>query len=76
MSDGDTLYAWQEQEPDGKWGIIAAIVPVLSSQPVPLVFRGLPVAHKVRALAQAHGQASGHPVRLARFDLGIVMEQS
>lgn len=66
--DGDTLYAWQEQEDSGSWGIIAALMPG-SGLVSPMVIRSLPVAHALQPLAEAHGEASGHPIRLGRFTL-------
>lgn len=69
MSRGDTIYAWQEWEPNGDWGIIAAVIPALGTTPVPLVMRDPTSALRAEPLARAHAAASGNPVRLARFEL-------
>lgn len=55
MSDGNHLYAHQEQEPDGRWGIIGAMIPAMPGEP----------------LAAAHAKTSGRPVRLAHFTLSV-----
>jgi hypothetical protein len=68
---GDELFVWQEQEPNGSWGTIAAAIPGISGM-APLVFRDRMMAMRLRAIAVAHGRASGHPVRLARFQLDEV----
>jgi hypothetical protein len=67
MAKGDTLYAWQEQEPDGSWGTIAAVIPGIGQGP--LVMRDSVSIARVRPLAELHAQRTGHPVRCARFDL-------
>lgn len=71
---GDTLWAWQEIDEHG-WGIIAAIVPAVSVAPVPLVSRSEDVAKTLfQHVAERHAQASGHGIRLARFELAEVAE--
>jgi hypothetical protein len=69
---GDTLYVWQEQEPDGSWGVIVAHVPGLLPRPhlAPLLARSRDVAvDGFGAVAEHHGRTHGRPVRLARFDM-------
>lgn len=68
MSATPEIYAWQELEPEGLWGTIAAVfIPGL--QATPLVTRSREVAvNQFAKLAEAHQQASGRPVRLARYD--------
>lgn len=65
---GDVLYAWQEQEADGSWGIVAVMVPSLEAL-APLVMRDAGAAASVADLAKAHGRAVGRPIRLAKFRL-------
>lgn len=65
---GDVLWAWQEQEPDGSWGIIAALIPGLGGAS-PLVLRSHDQIVRLSALAQAHARTTGRPVRLAKFGL-------
>jgi hypothetical protein len=67
---GDELYAWQEQEEDGRWGIIAVVVAnAEAAQPIPLVTRSFSIAAAMRPMAEAHEQSSGHVVRLGCFEL-------
>lgn len=62
------IYVWQELEPEGKWGTIGAII-FPSLGPSPLMTRSREVADsQFAAFALAHQQASGRPVRLARYD--------
>lgn len=63
----EALYAWQEFGHDGRWGIIAMVVPEVSPAPVPLVFRSPEVMEKVRPLAESHARASQLEVRMHRF---------
>lgn len=68
MSATPALYVWQELEPEGLWGTIAAVfIPGLEA--APLVTRSREIAaNQFAGLAEAHQQASGRPVRLARYD--------
>lgn len=69
VPDKEPLFAWQEIGEDGRWGIIATVVPFISAAPVPLVHRDQAlVEEKLRPLAEAHARASGNVVRLHRFD--------
>lgn len=70
MSNGDVLYAWQIEQPDGAWGIIGAILPWLPDLgPTPFVVRDADLAATLADLAKAHGEAQGRPVRLGKFRL-------
>lgn len=66
-----SLYVWQEQEPNGDWGTIAAII--VPHLPVaPLISRSRELAQRHFAhLAKTHHQDTGRPVRLARYDYGL-----
>lgn len=70
-----SVFIWQEQEPSGKWGTIAAIVfPSLGA--TPLVTRSLEVAkNEFGALARLHHQSAGRPVRLSRYDYARELER-
>jgi len=60
-----SLFAWQVMD-EGEWGTIATIV---NGVVTPLVTRKEEVARQFfQIYAESHGQASQHPVRLARFD--------
>jgi hypothetical protein len=70
MSNGDVLYAWQIEQPDGAWGIIAAILPWNPDLgPMSFVMRDANLAATVTDLAKAHGEAQGRAVRLGKFRL-------
>lgn len=67
--NGNKLYAWQEQEPNGDWEIIAAAVPMLGNFAA-LVTRERRVATELFGpIAKAHAKASGRAIRLGHFDL-------
>lgn len=68
---GNVLYAWQVLE-DGDWGVIAAVV---DGKPTPLVSRSLTVVSTFRQYAEQHGKTTGLTVRLARFELDVVVER-
>jgi hypothetical protein len=73
--DGDSIYAWQVQEPDGKWSIVAASVPSLGNETWPLIHRDMAfVKHRLKPLAEQHAQLTGQPLRLARFNLVEVLD--
>lgn len=68
---GDSLYAWQERDPDGSgWGIIAALIPGVTRAPVPLVHRDRYMVETIMApMARAHANATGCELRFAAFYL-------
>lgn len=70
MTGGDTLYVWQEQEPSGEWGIIAAVLVASSvASPIPLVTRNPGMAMDYfQTIARGHMEASGRPIRLSAFE--------
>jgi hypothetical protein len=65
---GNELWAWQEQEANGSWGIIAALVPGINSV-APLVLRSYHEIQKLTPIARQHAESSGRQVRLAKFTL-------
>jgi hypothetical protein len=69
---GDTLWAWQVQEPDDQWSLILTLIPGVGS--AVLVHRRLDIIGKMRPLAEGHSKATGQPLRLARFALAEVLE--
>lgn len=89
MAEGDTLWAWQSQEPDGRWSLIAMFGttdPELAMFGTPeeiiaragemqvLVHRKRRVIEAQRHHALSHHRRFGQPIRLARFNLGGVAE--
>lgn len=66
---GDRLWVWQEGEPDGSWGTIAAVIPALSSLgPALLVTRDETIAMTVfHEIADQHRERAARPVRLVSF---------
>jgi hypothetical protein len=87
--DGNVLWGWQSQEPDGRWSLIAMFAATLEEsatltpqqlrERVPelavLIHRDPAVARRLRVMALAHSLRFGQPVRFARFDLGVVVEE-
>jgi hypothetical protein len=71
-NDGSRLYAWQVQEPDGRWSLVGAIVPGLGH--MPLISRSSDIARKTAGIARDHARQTNQELRLARFDLAEVME--
>jgi hypothetical protein len=80
--DGNELYAWQVQEPDGRWSMVGAMIPptndlgLPSGAHLPLIHRSLKVVDLMRPFAEAHAAQTGQPLRLARFSLAEVLEGS
>ena len=71
MTDGDTLYAWQVQEPDGKWSLVGALIPSLGTHS-PLIHRSLDIVRdNFGPLAREHADRTGQRLRLARFDRAL-----
>lgn len=73
VGDGDTLWAWQEREPNGRHGVVVAYLPFMGVVG-PLVSRTEWAARAMCAVAEAHTLKTGRPVRLARFVLEAVEE--
>jgi hypothetical protein len=74
MSEGDTLWAWQVQEPDGKWSMVGALLPeplagMGTSTHTPLIHRKHEVVIMMADLAKGHARVTGQPLRLAEFAL-------
>lgn len=78
--DGSELYAWQVQEADGRWGVITmgyqldlpgGRTPTLHTDI--LVHRNERIAREMGKVADAHRQAEGKPIRLARFQITDVL---
>ena len=68
----NAIWVWQVME-EGEWSAIAAIMPHISDQPVPLFTRNENMARVMFApLAELHQVATGLPVRLARYELAEV----
>jgi hypothetical protein len=73
MTAGDSLYAWQVQESDGRWSMVGALVPQTGTHQ-PLIHRRLDIVERFGPLARAHAEGTGQPLRLARFDLTEVLQ--
>lgn len=82
-ADGNALWAWQSLTDDG-WSIIAGEVLsgsdfglgifIGASRRVVLCHRDIRLLRKYRYLAEAHRDAYGHQIRLARFAMVHVEE--
>lgn len=71
------MYVWQVIDEDGRWGSIAAALPLNDGPPtmMQLVSRSRLVATQLMApVARQHAAASGMEVRLARYVLAEVVE--
>jgi hypothetical protein len=75
MIEEEPLYAWQVYDTDNRWGIIAAEVEGLGKSP--LVTRSWDVAEKLFGpFARAHSKQTGLSVRMARFELSEILEET
>lgn len=69
-----SIFAWQVFDTDGEWGAISAFVPWIAPAPIPLMTRSEKVARELLAqYAHIHARTTGHPVRLARYELAEVV---
>jgi hypothetical protein len=73
MEEMAAIYAWLETDASGGEGVIAAIVPGMGGI-VLLQHRSRRIAELLREFAEEHHRASGHPVRLVRFNRLEVLE--
>lgn len=87
--DGNQLWGWQSQEPDGSWSLIAMYATTLresltltkqqlrdhAPQLMVLIHRDPRIARTWRTQAMAHRDRYGQPVRFARFDNVMVVEE-
>lgn len=87
--DGNVLWGWQSQEPDGRWSLIAMFVTTaeaaarltpaqlraVAPEMMVLIHRDPAVARSWRTQAMLHRDRYGQPVRFARFDLNVVVEE-
>ena len=71
--DGDTLYAWQVREPDGRWSMVGALLPGVGEH-VPLIHRDLLMIRRMEGLARNHAEQTGQPLRLVKFGITEVLE--
>ena len=69
---GDELFAWQVQEPDGRWSMVAAGID--SDTQMPLIHRSLDIMERFRPIAELHARTTNQPLRLAKFSLATVLE--
>jgi hypothetical protein len=70
---GDHLYAWQVQEPDGRWSMVGAMVVAVGTH-MPLIHRDYDVVMQFKDYALSHASMTGQKLRLARFALAEVLE--
>jgi hypothetical protein len=87
--DGNMLWGWQSQEPDGRWSLIAMFLatPEEARTLTPgqlragnpelhvLIHRDPTVARGFRTQAMMHRDRFGQPIRFGRFDLMMVVEE-
>lgn len=69
---GDELYAWQVQEPDGRWSMIGTQL-AGSEMYLPMIHRDLQVIQNMTTLAKNHARQTGQRLRLAHFALSEVL---
>lgn len=62
--DGNQIYAWQVQEPDGRWSMIGVMVQGKHS---PLIHRDPDLIEAMKPLAVEHAAKMGAPLRLMQF---------
>lgn len=72
-ADGSDLYAWQVQEPDGRWSMVGAFIPGVGDH-APLIHRDLLIVRRLEGYARAHSTATGQTLRLAKFTLAEVLD--
>jgi hypothetical protein len=75
MPDMDALYAWTEEGPEGKEGVIAAASGLLGPVVHLLQHRRREIAEQFRPIAEQHRQRTGHRVRLVRFARAEELEE-
>jgi hypothetical protein len=78
---GDELFAWQVQEPDGRWSLVGAMVgPDLATGltvHTPLIHRNKDlVAQDMKRMAESHARGTGQPLRLVRFSIAEVLQDN
>lgn len=72
----EDLYCWQEQEPNGRWGNITAIVPFLPQLGATLlVARDRAGMEQLRPIAEQHHQRTGRRVRFARYSYAATIDE-
>lgn len=72
--NGDDLYAWQVQEPDGRWSLVGVHIPGLGDGTSPLIARNLDSIMKAKWLAVNHAKETNQGLRLAHFTLAEVVD--
>ncbi len=67
MTDMEAIYAWTDCGPDGKEGVILAIIPLLGFK-ANLQHRDRNIVEThFRSIAEGHAKVTGHKVRLVKF---------
>lgn len=62
--DGNSIYAWQVREPDGRWSMIGMMI---DGNHTPLIHRDPELIDAMKPLAVAHAAQMGAPLRLMQF---------
>lgn len=77
-NEGNTVWAWQAQEFDGRWSMVGALVEYGDGTAVhqPLIHRSREVVQdRLRPVAMEHAVRTHQPLRLARFDISETIEE-
>ena len=74
MPDMEQIYAWTEVSDDGFEGVICALIPLLGVVGN-LQHNRRDVVNHFEPIAKAHGEKTGHRVRLVRFERDIVVKE-
>lgn len=69
----EPLYAWQTLDDDGRWGIVAAVIPGVGGGP--LIARDLMAIDRLGLLAIAHHDRTGQRIRKVRYELTEVLRE-
>lgn len=73
---GDAIWGWQEQDDDGNWGLLAAVIPLLPEfGTTVLVTRQEHIAKEIFGpIAKNHSAKTGRRIRLAHFKMDFEVE--
>lgn len=72
-ASGNTLWAWQVQEPSGSWSMVGAFIPAMHTHS-PLIHRNERMVRSWKNLAERHAKRTGQPLRLVRLEVVETLE--